>query len=345
MQFRTAVTWHEEEGEWICPHSHILLLGSCFADAVGKWLQQRMPQQQICINPFGTLYNPNNIAIALRYLSSETHVIPTHTYIQGRDGMWHNLLFSSIVSAPTLHECQENVALALSRGRAALSAADHIFITLSTDHVYRWIHGDKHEHIIAANCHKEPARYFAEEVLSIDQMVGELSVALHEIQQVPSLCNAASGAQSKRIVFTLSPYRYLKQGMHESALSKARLMLSIEQLCQRFHCAKYFPAYEIVMDELRDYRFYAPDMIHPSPVAVEYIGRRLMEWTFTPEAKMFSQQYQAIRQDFAHRLLHPDSPQAAQFIMQREERKRHFCETYNIEGLEIPPPPVTNDEL
>ena len=159
MQFRTTVEWHEDEAGWIRPDSHLLLLGSCFADAVGGWLQQKMPSQHICINPFGTLYNPQSIATALHYLIDDTEEIPQHTYIEGSDGMWHNLLFAGIVSAPTLAECQARVAQALTKGRKALRSADHIFITLSTDHVYRWIKQGAAEKIVVANCHKEPARF------------------------------------------------------------------------------------------------------------------------------------------------------------------------------------------
>ena len=151
MQFRTTVEWHDDEAGWICPASHLLLLGSCFADAVGGWLQQKMPSQHICINPFGTLYNPQSIATALHYLIDDTEEIPQHTYIEGCDGMWHNLLFAGIVSAPTLAECQARVAQALTKGRKALRSADHIFITLSTDHAYRWIKQGAAEKIVVAN--------------------------------------------------------------------------------------------------------------------------------------------------------------------------------------------------
>ena len=152
MQFRTTVEWYDDEAGWIRPASHLLLLGSCFADAVGGWLQQKMPSQHICINPFGTLYNPHSIATALHYLIDDTEEIPQHTYIEGCDGMWHNLLFAGIVSAPTLAECQARVAQALTKGRKALRSADHIFITLSTDHVYRWIKQGAKEKIVVANC-------------------------------------------------------------------------------------------------------------------------------------------------------------------------------------------------
>jgi lysophospholipase L1-like esterase len=333
MQFRTTVEWHDDEAGWICPASHLLLLGSCFADAVGGWLQQKMPSQHICINPFGTLYNPHSIATALHYLINDGEEIPQHTYIEGSDGMWHNLLFAGIVSAPTLAECQARVAQALTKGRKALRSADHIFITLSTDHVYRWIKQGAAEKIVVANCHKEPARYFAEEVMSIDETISALSVELEKILQIGGKQNTTPTPLHKRIVFTLSPFRYLKHGMHESALSKARLMISIDEICKRHAGTKYFPAYEIINDELRDYRFYAPDMIHPSPVAVEYIGRRLMQWTFTPEMKIFSDEYEALTRDFSHRLLHPDSPEAQKFITRREEKKKAFCAKYNLPDL------------
>ena len=127
-----------------------------------------------------------------------------------------------------------------------------------------------------------------------------------------------------KVVFTLSPYRYRKYGMVENARVKARLLLLIDALCRRFEGAAYFPAYEIVTDELRDYRFYKEDMLHPSDQAVGYVWERFREWTFTPEMDEFAREWQSIARASAHRPLHPESEEHKRFVQTMESRRQLF---------------------
>jgi len=166
-----------------------------------------------------------------------------------------------------------------------------VFLTLGTNHVYRL----KETGEIVDNCEKRPAAFFQEEELSVEQCTDCLRQAVELLQQ---------RNPDVQVVFTVSPIRYRKYGYHESQLSKATLLLALNSLSSSF---SYFPAYEILMDELRDYRFYASDMLHPSQQAVDYIWERLVEMCFSVEAKSFLDEWRPLKQTLAHRPFNPDS--------------------------------------
>jgi len=181
-----------------------------------------------------------------------------------------------------------------------------VFFTLGTNHVYRL----KETGEIVDNCQKRPQNLFQEEELTIDQCVDYLSQAADELhRRCPDV----------HIVLTVSPIRYAKYGYQGSQLSKATLLLAAHQLTKEKSSVSYFPAYEIVLDELRDYRFYQPDMLHPSDQAVEYIWQQFVEVYFSPRAKQFLQEWKPIKEALAHRPFHPDSDAYRQFL----EKTRH----------------------
>lgn len=188
--------------------------------------------------------------------------------------------------------------------------------TLGTNHVYR----EKATGEIVDNCKKRPQKHFDEEILMVEECVE----ALQEIVKHPTLKNC------KLIIFTVSPIRYKKYGFHESQLSKATLLLAVEQIIHTFgsqnkHCElSYFPAYEIVLDELRDYRFYAPDMIHPSEQAVDYIFERFRDTFFSDYAKSFYEEYQPIRQALNHKPFNPESAEYRSFMENVKKKLTDF---------------------
>ena len=186
-----------------------------------------------------------------------------------------------------------------------------VFLTLGTNHVYRLKETGK----IVDNCEKRPQNLFQEEQLSVDECVAYLQKAVEMLRQRNPEVN---------VILTVSPIRYRKYGYHGSQLSKATLLLAIDHLIhhpsniqphsssiQHLH---YFPSYEILMDELRDYRFYASDMLHPSSQAVDYIWERLVETCFSAEAKVFLQEWLPLRQALAHKPFHPDAPEYQAFM-------------------------------
>lgn len=243
--------------------SRLLMLGSCFAQEVGQQLLPQLGPGAVTVNPLGPLYSPTTIAATLRaWLHDE---VPAEPFL-GHDGVWHSFQAASVCSAPTREECISRLQAAWHTGREALLQATHLIITFGTTRHYL------HEGHPVANCHKEPASTFTEEEPQLPSLIGEWQDLLHQITALGSL---------QSCILTVSPYRYRKYGFHQSQLQKARLLLLCDALCQDA-AVSYFPSYELLLDELRDYRFYAPDMLHPSAQAVEIIAQRFRQWSFSP---------------------------------------------------------------
>ena len=190
------------------------------------------------------------------------------------------------------------------------------FLTLGTNHVYRL----KATGEIVDNCQKRPQQLFTEEELTVTQCTDLLEQTVETLRR---------WHQEVQVVVTVSPIRYAKYGYHGSQLSKATLLLAADELCRRYaEGVSYFPAYELVCDELRDYRFYQPDMLHPSQQTVDYIWERLVEVCFSPRAKQFLQEWRPIRQALNHRPFRPDSPEYQTFLAEAQKREQELLARY-----------------
>ncbi|MCL2738113.1 MAG: GSCFA domain-containing protein [Bacteroidales bacterium] len=251
----TAVEWQTKVAPTPLEHrfnyqTPLLCLGSCFAAEMGARMERyRFP---VSVNPFGVLYNPASIAAALERLHSGTPFTPDDLICsQGRYAtLWHQYRLAQ----PNPDHFLESANQSLAQGACLLKEAKGIIVSLGTS----WIYRHKERNMIVANCHKLPANQFDRLFLSPQESAALLAPWLEAYP-------------NKQWVITLSPIRHWKEGAHGNQVSKAALLLAMEQLCHQFSNLYYFPAYEIVMDELRDYRFYAPDMIHLSPAAIDYI--------------------------------------------------------------------------
>ena len=196
------------------------------------------------------------------------------------------------------------------------------FITLGTNHVYRL----KETGEIVDNCQKRPATLFQEEQLTVDECADYLR------RTVDLLCSRRPDAQ---VVFTVSPIRYRKYGYHESQLSKATLLLAVNKVITSHNPPStihqtYFPAYEIMMDELRDYRFYREDMLHPTPQAVEYIWQQLVDHYFSPRAQQFLQEWAPLKAALNHRPFNPDSDAYRQFLADTNAKVNALLTRYGV---------------
>lgn len=258
----------------------ILLVGSCFADSIGQMMAQR--GLQVTCNPFGTLYNPVSIAQALQM--TELPLLVEH------EGLWHSMSHHGSFSRATEAETREAVAQSIETMQRALKEATAIIVTFGTTWVYEWKEAagliGSGDSPVVGNCHKLPAEQFSRRRLSADEIEALWSPLMARYPD-------------KHWLFTVSPIRHVKDGLHENQLSKATLLQAIENLtgeagltakrsvsetvCQ----AKpvYFEAFEIMLDELRDYRFYAEDLVHPSPVAIQYIWERFAETYCSPQTR------------------------------------------------------------
>ena len=305
MDFRTIVPL-PPEAPVVTPSTRALVLGSCFAEHIGERLRVALGAEQCCVNPFGVLYNPMSIAQALELLlaAPSSHADGRTPQLddaifEGRDGLWHSWLHSTHYSAATREECSARCHAAMAEARRVLDEADLLIVTFGTSRCYT-LTDEPPPHAptaaphatadaggatsrVVANCHKELATRFAEHDCTTHDIVATWRPLLDELQR------RRPGLQ---VVFTVSPYRYRKYGYHASQLAKARLLLAVDDLP-----AHYFPAYEIVLDELRDYRYYKPDMLHPSDQAVDYIWERFAEWALTPDAAaQYIQHTRALKQ-------------------------------------------------
>lgn len=249
----------------------ITMLGSCFSDNIGGRLRDY--GFDVLINPFGTLYNPISIMQSVEMLLSD-NIFTKEDCMEMGAGSDLICSFSHHTSFArnNVDEFLKYANQALEEARAHFMKSDRVIITLGTSWCFRHIESDK----VVSNCLKRPGTEFVRERISAQ----ETTSALYRIIQS---CNQKEGCTPKEFIFTVSPIRHFKDGAHGNQISKAGLLLGIEDIICTKGNADYFPAYEIVMDELRDYRFYAEDMCHPSQQAVDYIGDRFLRWALDQE--------------------------------------------------------------
>ena len=276
-----------------------IFMGSCFTENVGN--RMAMLKYNVDINPFGILYNPISVASGLRILLQKKEF--TTADLIERDGLWHSFYHHGRFSSHTKDEALANINSRIKSSSEFLKEADFLFITFGTAWVYKYRKTTQ----FVSNCHKIPAVEFDRVRLSVDEIVREYKALFKEIGKInPSL----------KIVFTVSPIRHWKDGAIENQRSKAVLILAIDELVRDFgndFCA-CFPAYEIVMDELRDYRFYAEDMIHLTEFSVNHIWERFGESLIDSGSTEISKRVNKIVQAFNHKPLHPNSIEYSKFL-------------------------------
>ncbi len=310
MNFRTIVELPERNFELLDIRSQVLMLGSCFATHVGERLTDALPEGRTEVCPTGVLYNPLSVNEALRVILKGDFNEERYIF-QGRDGLWHSWLHTSAFSASTKEACTESISERLKTASALAQRAHIICMTWGTSHVFELATGG----FVVGNCHRETSSRFSERRLSIDEIVADTSRTLQLLHEA----NAEA-----QVVLTISPFRYAKLGMHGSNLSKSVLHLAAEELEKQFNFVHYFPAYEIVIDELRDYRFYEADMLHPSPVAVEYVWERFKSWTFSEHLLRFSEERANLLRLERHRPLTTDEKMLELLDRQRAEQRAAF---------------------
>ena len=252
----------------------ILLLGSCFSDEIGEQMAQRY--LQVTSNPFGTLYNPLSIAQAINYQLPITNDQLPLVY---HDGLWHSMAHHGSFSRANKEEAEQAVRASIDHMQQALREATVVIVTFGTAWVYELVESQKSKDKsqVVANCHKLPAESFTRRRLSVEEIVDAWKPILKQYKD-------------KHWLFTVSPIRHIKDGLHENQLSKATLLQAVETLITEYRTQStdrisYFPSYEIILDELRDYRFYADDLVHPSSMAINYVWERFVDTFCTNQTK------------------------------------------------------------
>jgi len=309
MQLRTEILLPKERN-LIDYDSKLILLGSCFSDNIGEKLGYFKFNN--FVNPFGILFHP--VAIENFILNSINEKQFNDKDVFCHNEIWHSFETHSVLSSSSKNELLASINSAVKQSNKQLQQATHIIITLGTSWVYRYLETDT----IVANCHKIPQKKFSKELLTINEIAESLegSIAL-----IKSLKKDVS------IIFTLSPIRHLKNGFVENKLSKARLLSAIHEVTDAKDGIHYFPSYEIMMDELRDYRFYAEDMIHPNTTAIQYIWERFRDTWISDNAVKIMDEVNSIQKDLTHKPFNPGSKQHAEFLDSIDAKIRHLQTT------------------
>ena len=254
MIFRTEVS--PEKGlEGLLSHgAPVVLVGSCFTDNIGACMRDDL--FDVIVNPFGPIYNPSSVRRAVSSIVDGISISPGDLF--PHEGRFHSHLFHSRYSGCDREAAAQAMTRQIHLAREALLHASSLIVTLGTTRVFR----HRQQGMVVANCHRLPSSSFREETLSLDQCTDDLESLVSMVRTVnPDI----------HIIFTVSPLRYLGQGAHINSISKATLLLAIDSVVRTFPSTHYFPSFEIMMDDLRDYRFYADDMKHPTDQAVRYI--------------------------------------------------------------------------
>lgn len=288
MEFRTNVPVQISDLQ-ITHADKLMVLGSCFAENIGVQLKES--GFQVALNPFGVLYNPASVGMALQRLWMNQSFRDEE--LVEYEGLYHSFSHHGSFSGSDREQTLDRINASFNQAALDLRDVNCLIITFGTAWVYTLPSTDQ----IVANCHKLPEDRFLRRRLTGDEIeyfYTELLEVLFEAK--PDL----------KIIFTVSPIRHLKDGIHENTLSKSTLHLAIEGLCESFDQVYYFPAYELMMDDLRDYRFYADDMLHPSQVAQRYIWEHFSDTCFPKTTKEVVRQVQQVRKAMKHKPFHPD---------------------------------------
>lgn len=301
MNFRTEIK-HPELKQKLSPSSSTLLIGSCFTENIGQKLKEQLIP--CSTNPFGILYNPLSIQKSLNKIIdkdfyTEDDLIRSHNEYCSLD---HHGSFNSPSKSQTLKDINHSIDLAHS----FLKESEALIISLGTSYVYRL----KSNGEIVGNCHRLAANSFKRELV----LFPELLTHYHE------LFTKLKGFNPElKIILTVSPVRHLRDSFNENQVSKAQLLTLSYLLQESFENCHYFPSYEIMMDDLRDYRFYEDDMIHPSQAAIEYIWEQFQSFAYDAKSQQYFHEIRKLKKRLAHRLRNPQDPQSIEYQKQSHE--------------------------
>jgi len=277
--------------------SKIVLLGSCFAENMGEKFEYF--KFQTTINPFGIIFNPVSLCRIIERSVQKNYFTENDIFFHNE--LWHCFDVHSELSNSDKDAFLESLNDLINSTNKQLNDSTHIIITLGTSWVYRNIETNE----IVANCHKVPQKQFTKELLSIETIVQSLESILFHVSILNPNCN---------FIFTVSPVRHIKDGFVENTLSKAHLIAGIHNSKLETRNSQYFPAYEIMMDELRDYRFYTEDMLHPNQIAIDYIWIKFFENYISESEFGLMNQICEIQRALKHRPFNPNTANHQNFL-------------------------------
>lgn len=312
MKLQTHISLSKIIKNLIDYNSKVILLGSCFSDNIGKKL--RYHKFQSVLNPFGILFHPKAIESVIKNAITKKEYTEEDVFFFNE--RWQSFTTHSKLSASSKEEALNQLNQASALINTALKSSTHIIITLGTSWVYRFLASGK----IVANCHKVPQHKFKKELLPITEINKSLSSIISLVRKVNPNIN---------FIFTISPVRHLRDGFIENQQSKSHLISALHQIIKNQKNIFYFPSYEIMMDELRDYRFYKEDMIHPNQIAINYIWEKFYENWLSDEAIDLKKQVIKIQRGLEHKPFNTDSNEYREFLSSLQKKIKALKKKYS----------------
>lgn len=308
MKLQTQIPLSKQSNNLIDYNSNVLLLGSCFVENIGDKLSYFKFQN--LQNPFGILFQPKAIETLISNAINQKEYSEADIFFHNEQ--WHCFDAHSKLSSSIKEELLHNLNQQVKSTNQQINKSTHIIITLGTAWVYRFVESGS----LVANCHKVPQKQFEKELLSVDEIAHSLENIVNSISSVN---------KNADVIFTVSPVRHIKDGFIENTQSKAHLFTAIHQI---INDQTYFPSYEIMMDELRDYRFYAEDMVHPNQLAINYIWEKFQQVWITDEASNTMKMVDEVQKGLQHRPFNPESEAHKNFLQNLEAKKTQLYSNF-----------------
>lgn len=286
----------EKQAPAINYHSKLVLLGSCFAENIAEKFSYYKFQNEV--NPLGVLFHP----IAILDLLERAHYNNPYTEkdVFFSNGCWQSFRAHSRLNSTSESEILERLNTALKSTQIQLKSASHVFLTFGT----AWVYEHLASKTTVVNCHKQPQKEFKKSILSVQQLQDSFKAILLILK---------SFNPNVSVVFSISPVRHLKDGFIENNQSKAHLLAALHLVLNTTKNTHYFPSYELVMDELRDYRFYKEDMVHPNQIAIDYIWEKFQTVWIDAEVNSIMHEVSQLQKGFAHKPFNPLTPEHTSF--------------------------------
>jgi len=275
----------------------IVSIGSCFSEHIARHML--MHKWKVCIHPFGILYNPVSVGRALKRIAR--HQLYDVSELVSDGELWHSWDHHGRFSHPEADVVVEHINAEIDRAHLYLKEAQWLFVTLGTAQVFQLVADGR----VVANCHKFPSRHFQRRRLRVSECVRALGEALQAVRQLNPHVH---------VLLTISPVRHVRDGLIANTRSKSVLHLAVEEIVEDIERVYYFPAYELLIDVLRDYRFYESDRVHPTREAIEYIWQQMYDHLLDETARAMYMEVRKIRMALEHRPLYPDTPSHRRFV-------------------------------
>ena len=311
MNFRTQISISKSNHP-IDYNSRVVSLGSCFAENIASKFDYYKFQNEV--NPFGIIFNPVSIEKIIERVIQKNHF--TEKDIFFHNDLWHSFEVHSELSQPNKEVFLNTLNLLIDSTFLEIKEASHIVITYGTS----WIYKSNASQSVVANCHKVPQKAFQKALLSIE-------IIEESIQNTVALIQSIN--PEVQFIFTISPVRHLKDGFVENQLSKSHLISALHSSIFHLPSSIYFPSYEIIMDELRDYRFYSEDLLHPNQLAIDYIWERFVQTNITEDVYPLMEEIRSIQKSLLHKPFNPESESHQKFLKQLQQKINQVQNSYS----------------